>query len=306
MKTQRCLMLILSLCLLPVGCKKEPPSKPSVSPKPLVKKRKKARRNPNLRGAMTAKSVRPMMPTQSSQKRRRLSKGLSSARLKKLEKMLDSGKMQNGMLRQLSGNRVMQSVIGAKGIGGADMNSSGGWNGRQADGTTRRRGGSARGQLGTFGLGGGGGSRGGLSAGLGGLGTRGRGSAGGGYVYGRAASRTPKKKVTARLWQRSKTRTFLSRVSVGDKKYLRLEKLRVTVQVEGLRVRTILDHIYYNPHRRTLEGKFKYTLPTGAFGVLLRHVCGASSTNPSLLLESWSGLWPWLTTGADGQTSSPS
>ncbi len=56
----------------------------------------------------------------------------------------------------------------------------------------------------------------------------------------------------------------MSKVSVGGGQFLQLKKLRVTVQVEGLRVRTIMDHIYYNPHGRTLEGTFKYTLPSDA------------------------------------------
>jgi hypothetical protein len=70
-----------------------------------------------------------------------------------------------------------------------------------------------------------------------------------------------KAKQKAQVWQRTAKGTVLSKVSVGGNKTLQLKKLRVTVQVEGLRVRTIMDHIYYNPHGRTLQGTFKYTLP---------------------------------------------
>ncbi|MCB9640083.1 MAG: VWA domain-containing protein [Myxococcales bacterium] len=72
------------------------------------------------------------------------------------------------------------------------------------------------------------------------------------------------KKVQKQVWQRTVKGTVLSKVSVGGGKYLTLKKLRVTVQVEGLRVRTVMDHIYHNPHGRTLEGTFKYTLPSDA------------------------------------------
>jgi len=73
-----------------------------------------------------------------------------------------------------------------------------------------------------------------------------------------------KKKPKAQVWQRTEKGTVLSKVSVGGKKYLQLKKLRVTVQVQGSRVRTVMDHIYYNPYHRTLQGTFKYTLPADA------------------------------------------
>lgn len=66
------------------------------------------------------------------------------------------------------------------------------------------------------------------------------------------------------VWKRTRQNTVLSRVSVGGNKYLLLKKMRVTVSVEGVRARTVIDHIYYNPHGRTLQGTFKYTLPARA------------------------------------------
>lgn len=154
-----------------------------------------------------------------------------------------------------------------------------------------------RGSLGSFGSGEGGG---GLSNAMGSSGgniiqpqgLRGRGSGWGGVarrrVYGRAGPRVKRrrkisvfipeiqrrryksgknkiqKKAGSQVWQRTRTNTVLSKVSVGGKKYLVLKKLRVTVHVDGLRARTVLDHIYYNPYKRTLQGTFKYTLPPEA------------------------------------------
>src|SRR5205807_9988471 len=45
---------------------------------------------------------------------------------------------------------------------------------------------------------------------------------------------------------------------------LDLVSLQVTVTVEGPRARTVVDHIFRNPHNQQLEGTFEYPLPTGA------------------------------------------
>lgn len=73
-----------------------------------------------------------------------------------------------------------------------------------------------------------------------------------------------KKNPKVQVWQRSKSNTILSRVSVGGKKQLKLEKLRINIQIDGMRARTTIDHIYSNPYNRTLQGTFKYTLPPDA------------------------------------------
>src|SRR5262249_17731088 len=40
--------------------------------------------------------------------------------------------------------------------------------------------------------------------------------------------------------------------------------LHVTTTIDGPRARTVVDHVFRNPHERQLEGTFEYPLPTGA------------------------------------------
>ena len=63
-------------------------------------------------------------------------------------------------------------------------------------------------------------------------------------------------------WQTENSDLEFASVSVGDGNKLELVKMQVTTLVEGFRVRTLVDHIYYNPFDRTLEGTFKYPLPS--------------------------------------------
>src|SRR3954451_1950652 len=56
----------------------------------------------------------------------------------------------------------------------------------------------------------------------------------------------------------------MARVYVGDGNALELVSLTVTVTVEGPRARTVVDHVFRNPHDRQLEGTFEYPLPSGA------------------------------------------
>jgi tetratricopeptide (TPR) repeat protein len=65
-------------------------------------------------------------------------------------------------------------------------------------------------------------------------------------------------------WQRDGKRPSFARVYVGNGNSLELVSLHVTVTVEGPRARTLVDHIFHNPHDRQLEGTFEYPLPTGA------------------------------------------
>ena len=62
----------------------------------------------------------------------------------------------------------------------------------------------------------------------------------------------------------TRSRPTFARVYVGDGNSLELVRLHVTVTIEGPRARTVVDHIFRNPHDRQLEGTFEYPLPTGA------------------------------------------
>jgi hypothetical protein len=66
------------------------------------------------------------------------------------------------------------------------------------------------------------------------------------------------------VWHRDAARPTLARVYVGDRNSLELVSLQVTVTVEGPRARTVVDHVFRNPHDKQLEGTFEYPLPTGA------------------------------------------
>jgi hypothetical protein len=67
-----------------------------------------------------------------------------------------------------------------------------------------------------------------------------------------------------RVWQADRRRPTFARVYVGDGNALELVSLHVTVTVEGSRARTLVDHVFRNPHNQQLEGTFEYPLPTGA------------------------------------------
>jgi hypothetical protein len=66
------------------------------------------------------------------------------------------------------------------------------------------------------------------------------------------------------VWHRDRQRPTVARVYIGDGNSLELVSLHVNVTVEGPRARTVVDHIFRNPHDRRLEGTFEYPLPTGA------------------------------------------
>jgi hypothetical protein len=66
------------------------------------------------------------------------------------------------------------------------------------------------------------------------------------------------------VWHKDGRRPAFARVYVGDGNSLELVSLQVTVRIEGPRARTLVDHVFRNPHNRQLEGTFDYPLPTGA------------------------------------------
>jgi tetratricopeptide (TPR) repeat protein len=66
------------------------------------------------------------------------------------------------------------------------------------------------------------------------------------------------------VWKRDHQRPTFARVYVGNGNSLELISLQVTTTIEGPRARTVVDHIFRNPHDRRLEGTFEYPLPSGA------------------------------------------
>ena len=74
------------------------------------------------------------------------------------------------------------------------------------------------------------------------------------------ASRTAEE---VRLWKRSLYQPAVS-VSVGPNASLKLVRMRVYTIIEGPRARTVVDHIFFNPYNKNLEGRFEYNLPSGA------------------------------------------
>jgi hypothetical protein len=68
----------------------------------------------------------------------------------------------------------------------------------------------------------------------------------------------------AQSWRRESASAHFATVSLGGGNTLELRDVRVRVHVEGFRARTVVDHIFYNPHERTLEGTFRYALPPEA------------------------------------------
>ncbi len=66
------------------------------------------------------------------------------------------------------------------------------------------------------------------------------------------------------VWHRDGSRPTFARVYIGDGNSLELVSLHVSVTIEGPRARTVVDHIFRNPHNRQLEGTFEYPLPAGA------------------------------------------
>jgi hypothetical protein len=83
------------------------------------------------------------------------------------------------------------------------------------------------------------------------------------------------KKLTTKpfVWKRDQTKPTFARVYLGGGNSLELVSIHVTVLVEGPRSRTLVDHVFRNPHDRQLEGTFEYPLPAGAspsyFGMFL-------------------------------------
>jgi tetratricopeptide (TPR) repeat protein len=90
-----------------------------------------------------------------------------------------------------------------------------------------------------------------------------------GMVYGNNTGDKPRKvkpepPKAPQVWHRDASRPTFARVYVGDNNSLELVSLHVAVTVEGPRARTLVDHVFRNPHDSRLEGTFEYPLPAGA------------------------------------------
>src|SRR5262249_6458900 len=66
------------------------------------------------------------------------------------------------------------------------------------------------------------------------------------------------------VWKQHAGRPTFARIHLGDGNALELVSLQVTTTIDGPRARTVVDHVFRNPHDRQLEGTFEYPLPTGA------------------------------------------
>ncbi len=71
-------------------------------------------------------------------------------------------------------------------------------------------------------------------------------------------------KKSGSTWKRSGLSDNAIRLEVGDNDYLPLEAAQMAVQVDGFRVRVLMDCFFYNDKQNGLEGTFKLRLPTGA------------------------------------------
>ena len=77
------------------------------------------------------------------------------------------------------------------------------------------------------------------------------------------SERSIRRREEVRLWKRSLYQPAVS-VSVGPNASLKLVRMRVYTIIEGPRARTVVDHIFFNPYNKNLEGRFEYNLPSGA------------------------------------------
>ncbi|HZU35357.1 MAG TPA: VIT and VWA domain-containing protein, partial [Gemmataceae bacterium] len=66
------------------------------------------------------------------------------------------------------------------------------------------------------------------------------------------------------VYRERAARPTFARVYLGDGNALELVSMQVTTTIEGPRARTVVDHIFYNPYDRQLEGTFEYPLPANA------------------------------------------
>src|SRR5207302_4224573 len=85
---------------------------------------------------------------------------------------------------------------------------------------------------------------------------------------------------TPQTWQMDRRPATFASVYLGGGNSLELVSLQVTVTIEGPRARTLVDHIFHNPHDRQLEGTFEYPCPTGASASYFAMFAGLRTETP--------------------------
>lgn len=68
----------------------------------------------------------------------------------------------------------------------------------------------------------------------------------------------------AQVWRNTSDAPKFASVDIGDGHSLELKRLRVSTQIDGVLARTVVDHVFENPHGFAVEGTFHYPLPTEA------------------------------------------
>lgn len=79
-----------------------------------------------------------------------------------------------------------------------------------------------------------------------------------------SSSKAKDKDKKASTWKRSGMKDNSIRLEVGDGDFIPLEAAQMAIQIDGFRVRVLMDCFFYNNKQNGLEGTFKLKLPTGA------------------------------------------
>lgn len=87
-----------------------------------------------------------------------------------------------------------------------------------------------------------------------------------GSVSGVSINQAQEKSIKGTTWKRSGMPENSIRLEVGDGKedFLSLQAAQMAVQIDGFRVRVLMDCFFFNDRKNNLEGTFKLRLPTGA------------------------------------------
>lgn len=82
-------------------------------------------------------------------------------------------------------------------------------------------------------------------------------------VYGKNNKKTPEG--STETWKKSTLKDNAMRLEIGDNEFLPLEDVQIALQIEGNRIRVLIDAYFYNDKSQSgLEGTFKLKLPVDA------------------------------------------